>query len=381
MFTFNDPRIEAFVEKSNARGTSADKLFQVRDTITRPHVCDITSCEDWMDHLVDGMNDFRRDSIIVGHSVPYVPMREQVRMPSDWEAAYKPGSNTERTTDPLNTRSVYNPSYIKEEFIKIDAKFRILNWADACFLKAEAKVLFGLGSKSAQEYYEEGIRASFAQYEISGADEYMAQDGVKWGTDKIGFKDSRGLYQAQIIGSNGQEGQLEQIYKQRYIADFFNGIEGWNLERRTRAMKWPPFISGGASTNVEGIHTVYNFWSERMIYPISETYQNKTEYYKAVDNLQKASPYARPERWGDNIWTSLGFAKKDPAIATADELYLGNKVIFFRAEYFEHLYGETYEEMVEYAKKVSGETNEDKALIKALDYEVLTILKSGYLID
>ena len=381
LFTFNDPRIEAFVEKSNARGTSADKLFQVRDTITRPHVCDITSCEDWMDHLVDGMNDFRRDSIIVGHSVPYVPMREQVRMPSDWEAAYKPGSNTERTTDPLNTRSVYNPSYIKEEFIKIDAKFRILNWADACFLKAEAKVLFGLGSKSAQEYYEEGIRASFAQYEISGADEYMAQDGVKWGTDKIGFKDSRGLYQAQIIGSNGQEGQLEQIYKQRYIADFFNGIEGWNLERRTRAMKWPPFISGGASTNVEGIHTVYNFWSERMIYPISETYQNKTEYYKAVDNLQKASPYARPDRWGDNIWTSLDFAKKDPALDTADELYLGNKVIFFRAEYFEHLYGTTYEEMVDYAKRVSGETNEEKALIKALDYEVVSVLKSGYLID
>lgn len=381
LFTFNDPRIEAFVEKSNARGTSADKLFQVRDTITRPHVCDITSCEDWMDHLVDGMNDFRRDSIIVGHSVPYVPMREQIGLPSDWEAAYRPGSNTERLSDPLNTRSVYNPSYIKEEFIKIDAKFRILNWADACFLKAEAKILFGLGSKSAQEYYEEGIRASFAQYEISGADEYMAQDGVKWGTDKIGFKDSRGLYQAKITGSNGQEGQLEQIYKQRYIADFFNGIEGWNLERRTRAMKWPPFFHRGASTNVEGIHSVYNFWSERMIYPISETYQNKTEYYKAVDNLQKASPYARPERWGDNIWTSLGFAKKDPAIATADELYLGNKVIFFRAEYFEHLYGETYEEMVEYAKKVSGETNEDKALIKALDYEVLTILKSGYLID
>ena len=174
---------------------------------------------------------------------------------------------------------------------------------------------------------------------------------------------------------------MEQIYKQRYIADFFNGIEGWNLERRTRSMGWPPFISGGASSNVDGLNTVYNFWTERMIYPLTEVSQNKTEYYKAVDNLQKASPYARPERWGDNIWTSLGFAKKDPAIATADELYLGTKVIFFRAEYFEHLYGKTYEELVDYAKKVSGESNEDKALIKALDYEVLTILKSGYLID
>ena len=45
------------------------------------------------------------------------------------------------------------------------------------------------------------------------------------------------------MGSNGQEGQLEQIYKQRHFADFFNGIEGWNLERRTRAFGWPPFIS------------------------------------------------------------------------------------------------------------------------------------------
>lgn len=381
LFTFNDPRIEAFVEKSNARGTAADNQFQARDTITRPHVCGVLDCPDWLNHTMDGMNDFRRDSIVVGHSVPYVPMREQVRMPSGWEAAYKPGSTTERTTDPLNTRSVYNPSYVKEEFIKIDAKFRILNWADACFLKAEAKVLFGLGSKSAQEYYEDGIRASFAQYDISGVDEYMAQDGVKWGTDKIGFKDSRGLYQAKIMGSNGQEGQLEQIYKQRHFADFFNGIEGWNLERRTRAFGWSPFISGGASSNVDGLNTMYNFWTERMIYPLTESYQNKTEYYKAVDNLQKASPYARPDRWGDNIWTSLDFAKKDPALDTADELYLGNKVIFFRAEYFEHLYGTTYEEMVDYAKRVSGETNEEKALIKALDYEVVSVLKSGYLID
>lgn len=120
--------------------------------------------------------------------------------------------------------------------------------------------MFGLGSKSAQEYYEDGIRASFAQYDISGVDEYMAQDGVKWGTDKIGFKDSRGLYQAKIMGSNGQEGQLEQIYKQRHFADFFNGIEGWNLERRTRA-----FVglhsSPRCSSNVDGLNTMYNFWT------------------------------------------------------------------------------------------------------------------------
>ena len=381
LFTFNDPRIEAYVEKSNARGSAVDKQFQVRDTITRPHVCDVMECPNWINHLMDGLNAFRRDSVIVGHSVPYVPMREQVRMPTGWEAAYRPGSTTDRLSDPLNTRSVYNPSYIKEDFIKIDAKFRILNWADACFLKAEAKVLFGLGSKSAQEYYEDGIRASFAQYGVSGVAEYMSQNGVKWGTDKTGFKDSRGLYQAKITGSNGQEGQLEQIYKQRYFADFFNGIEGWNLERRTRAMGWPPFFSGGASSNVDGIHTVYNFWTERMIYPLTESYQNKTEYYKAVENLQKASPYARSERWGDNVWTSLGFAKKDPAIDTADDLYLGNKVIFFRTEYLEHLYGKTYEELVNYAKKVSGETNEDKALIKALDYEFISELVNGYLID
>ena len=37
--------------------------------------------------------------------------------------------------------------------------------------------------------------------------------------------------------------------------------------------------------------------------------------------------------------------------------------------------------MVDYAKRVSGETNEEKALIKALDYEVVSVLKSGYLID
>lgn len=255
-----------------------------------------------------------------------------------------------------------------------------MNWADACFLQAEAKIKFGLGAKSAQDYYEQGIQASFAQYNIAGVSDYMKQNGIKWGTDGVGFKDSRGLYQANINGSNGEEGQLEQIYKQRYIADFFNGIEGWNLERRTRVLQFPPFFSRGQSTQVEGVDNTYNYWTERMIYPLTESYQNKTEYYKAVANLQKVSPYARSDRWGDNVFTSLGFTKKNPGLETADDLYLGNKVITFRAAYFEHMYGTTYEDMVQKAKEISGETNDSKALSKALDYQFVSKLKT-YLID
>ena len=64
--------------------------------------------------------------------------------------------------------------------------------ADACFLCAEAKVKFNLGSKDAQSYYEEGIRASFEENGLSASlAAYMAQEGIAWGTSHKGFYDTR----------------------------------------------------------------------------------------------------------------------------------------------------------------------------------------------
>jgi hypothetical protein len=369
LFSYKDPRIQIYAEPSNRYGTAATKPYLHTDTVTRIHVCSKKDCPEFDIHQGDGLNSKRRDSILVQYSVPYVPLCELPYRASQWEAAFIPGSSTVRYKDPLEGMpDRFNVSFVNENYLKKDAKMILCSWADACFLAAEAKIIYNVGAKSAQEYYEDGIRASFAQYGLSAhVEAYMNQDGVKWNTDGYGFTERRGFYKADIKGAGGNENHLEQIYKQRYIAGFFNCLEAWNLERRTRVLQYPPFFTSGIPS-VEGGNSTYNYFTERFVYPLSEISKNKVEYYKAVDNLQSSSPYPLPWRWGDNIFTSLAFAKKDPGVETAEAKYVGNLQIVYNATYFNKMYGKSYEEIVVKAKEMSGETNETKALTKAFKY-------------
>jgi hypothetical protein len=292
-------------------------------------------------------------------------------MPFNWEAEYVSPSSTERRTDPLiSLPSKYNPSYMKKKFLDKEASLPILSYAETCFMKAEAKICYGIGLQSAEQYYNEGINASFTQYGISSkAADYMKQAGIKWNTSKAGLSDRRGLYTAAINGEGGDKNHLEQIYKQRYFAGYLNFLDAWNLERRTRALSFPPFFSSGVSGGVEGAHSTYNYSMERFIYPKTELSQNAVQYQIALDNLKAVSPFYRSDRWGDNIFTSLGIALLNPDLQTAEAKYVGNKRISFYAGYFIHTYGATYEEMLAKAKEMTGETNDVKALTKAFNYK------------
>jgi hypothetical protein len=368
LFSFNDPRISAYCKKSNELGSSTTKPFLYVDTITRPHLCTRKDCREYTEHIADGYNDLRYDSILVEYSMPYVPMVELNSLAFGWAWEFVP-DKTYTYFDPLaRTSDPYNHSFIQDDFLKEQASMVLLNWADACFLLAEAELLYGTDDR-AKTYYEQGIRASMAQYgRTQMADDYLNQDGVKWNTSANGYADRRLLYRAAINGEGGKENHLEQVYKQRYIAGFFNGLEGWNLERRTRTLRFPPFFSNGASMSVTGANTTYNYFTERFIYPLSEQSKNKEAYYQGIENLRAVSPFFREDRWGDNVFTSLGFAKLNPDLATADAKYFGAKRIVSTCEYFNNKYGATYEEVVATAKSMSGETNETKALTKAFNY-------------
>jgi hypothetical protein len=381
LFTFNDPRKEEYFEVTNAYAGTADKPYLFTDTITRPHICARTGadrCPDYAEHQADGLNDFRRDSLLAQYTVPYVPVAELPFMAFNWEAALIDVTGTGTYQDPLlSLSSKYNPSYVKKKFIDKTAALPILSYTDVCFLKAEAKIRYNLGRSSAETYYNEGINASFIQYSIAAkAPDYLKQDGVKWNTDKTGFSDRRRLYTAQINGQGGDENHLEQIYKQRYFAGYLNFLEAWNLERRTRILSFPPFLANGTSGSVEGTHSTYNYSMERFVYPRTEISQNEAQYRRAIENLKNVSPFFREERWGDNIFTSLGFSKLNPDLATADAKYVGNKRIAFYADYFAHTYGATFEEMLAKAKEMTGETNETKALTKAFNYKAGQVIST-----
>lgn len=264
-------------------------------------------------------------------------------------------------------------AYVNISFLKEDAKVVFINWATACFLKAEAKFKYGVGEKSVQQYYEEGIAASFNQYGISGDEltKYMARDGIKWNTNGKGLSDYMQIFYADI---NGVNNPLEQIIKQRWIAEYFNGFSGWVLERRTRILNFPPmFYNGQPST--EGTNGRYDYPPERLVFPINERTTNLAEYEKAIQTLQKDSPKGDPvSRWGDNLWTNLQFSKLNPGLVDIEAKWTGRTFVY-NQHALQNRYGKTEAEMIEIAKKEFPQITDTTGLKSFLKYSIEEIIR------
>lgn len=169
--------------------------------------------------------------------------------------------------DDLNLyyNSVYQPEYcnIGEFFVQDETPHYVFTYAEACFLKAEA-ALRGYISGNAEEFYNEGLRASLDQFGIIGAEE-----------------------QNNFINGNAKfdaSKALQQIYEQRWLALFPNGNEAWNLVRRT-----------GYPVMQQPVYT----WPDnpdmprRMPYPVNERRYNSEQYDAAVARIGGDSQYTR----------------------------------------------------------------------------------------
>ncbi|HAC74090.1 SusD/RagB family nutrient-binding outer membrane lipoprotein [Petrimonas sulfuriphila] len=114
----------------------------------------------------------------------------------------------------------------------------IMNYAEVCFLKAEAALRGWATSGNAKVNYEEGILASFAEarqgvnstlYSTKNDDEYIHGGNVKW-------KDT-----------NDFETKLKQIITQKWIAIYPNGTEAWTEFRRTGYPLLTPVVQSDLS--------------------------------------------------------------------------------------------------------------------------------------
>jgi len=118
-----------------------------------------------------------------------------------------------------------------------------LDAAEVYFLLAEA-VERGYIGGDAEEYYNAAITASVEYWGVSGADEYLAQDGVSYAT----------------AGATWQE----KIGKQKWVALYNRGFDAWTEWRR---LDFPRLVKPDAPT-VPDIPT-------RLIYPVIENSLNK----------------------------------------------------------------------------------------------------------
>jgi hypothetical protein len=114
---------------------------------------------------------------------------------------------------------------------------RLLTNAQRAFIFAEAAVaLPGVTlPKTAQEYYQEGIRSSMAEF------------GVPLTTIDAYFADVNN--DAHTLLSGTPEEQIAQIITQKYIAGTGNGLEAWNDYRRTG---YPAFAEHQNAVGIDG---------------------------------------------------------------------------------------------------------------------------------
>jgi len=204
-------------------------------------------------------------------------------------------------TNPHTNLKQDDYSYIGESFLKPDAEYVFLSYAESCLLKAEAALKGWWPNNTAETYYYKGIDASFAHYGLSSAQatQYKNTPGIKWGTASDTTGHEAEFYDwIHIATSYVPAGDyLRQIVMQYWLAIPMQEVEAWALIRRTRLLDFEPQFATYSGD--------FLYVPHRLPYPSSERKTNTGEAQKAVELL--GGP--------DDLYTKLWFAlpiKKNP---------------------------------------------------------------------
>ena len=145
-------------------------------------------------------------------------------------------------------------------------KARLISYAEACFILAEAAEK-GWNVGSQQEWYEKGVKASFNTWGIGDkADTYLTEPGVAY------------------------DGTLYQILEQKWIANWTIAHEAWNDWKRTGL----PDFTFGPNTKRDEMPL-------RFMYGNAEKNRNNTNYLEAIGRLEQ-TPYVATEG-NDSPWS------------------------------------------------------------------------------
>lgn len=173
----------------------------------------------------------------------------------------------------------------------------IMSYAELALLKAEVCCLgLGSGSMGESDYYEEGVRASMAQFGVTdqtAINAYLNIDGIDYNTytdlskneegEKY-FSDYLGLCSSVIYEDEENIG-YHQIIMQQYIAMFNQAIDAWTLLRRSQVLDivphYQPETNYGA-VNAGSAEVEFSYVPMRFKYPSDEISDNAVEVSKAI---------------------------------------------------------------------------------------------------
>lgn len=174
--------------------------------------------------------------------------------------------------------------------------------AETAFLRAEGALRGWDMGGSARDFYEQGVKLSFDQRKVSGADEYLANavavpepfiDPVN--PAKCNYTPKTKITIAWNESASTEE-KLERIITQKWIANFPLGFEGWADYRRTGYPEVFPSVSNLSNGVIDT-----NRQLRRLPFPLSEKQGNSANVSAAVSML------GGPDTGATDLW----WAKKN----------------------------------------------------------------------
>lgn len=205
-------------------------------------------------------------------------------------------------------------------FMAPDMGYNIITYAETNFIKAEAQLKGWGGYKTAEQYYYDGIDASFEQYGVTNGSDYKNKEGVKWNTSSIG---DRGLF--GLVTSGISNDPLDKIVRQRWLASYNQGHDMWCVQKRTRILPLIDQFEPDGSTGLD-----YAPLPERMIYPpLIEGSLNNDALQDAINNLG-----------GNTLYNSLKINKAYTPVQWE------NLVPEFNQDFARHFYGASEDDLI-----------------------------------
>lgn len=222
------------------------------------------------------------------------PRREKFFVPSEFDdSAIEDGYHGLRIGIEMTDQAELQ-KYANINMETYDGSIVWMNAAEVAFLKAEA-ALRGWISGPARDYYEEGIRLSFDQYGVLGAEDYIANTTRR----PSQYVDPKGTYSysgkvstVTVAWDEGAdfETSLERIITQKWIANFPYGVEAWAEFRRTGY----PQLMNVVINNSAVVNS--DTKARRLPYP-------QEEYTSNYDNLLQILPQlGGPDNMATRVW-------------------------------------------------------------------------------
>ena len=174
--------------------------------------------------------------------------------------------------------------------------------AESYFLRAEGALRGWSMGGTAKDFYEAGIKMSFKENGVSGADSYIGDNTRKPEdyVDNTGDGNDAAALSSVTISwdeSSDFETKLERIITQKWIAMYPDGPEGWSEYRRTGYPRLLPVVNNESGGLIDT-----DIQIRRLPYPNSEYTTNDDAVKAGVKVLDKESGNAKGDNGGTTLW-------------------------------------------------------------------------------